>query len=39
MTTVNPLYFENEFCDPQFLLHLNNSFSLSNKYAYLKNIL
>ena len=37
--TFNPIYFANEFGDPQFFLHLNISFSLSNKYADLKQIL
>ena len=35
---LNPIYFANEFGDPDFVLHLNISFSLSNKSAnYKKN--
>ena len=34
--TFNPIYFTNEFGDPNFFLRLNISFSLSNKYADLK---
>ena len=34
--TFNPIYFANEFGDPQFYFHLNISFSLSNKYADFK---
>ena len=33
---LNPIYFANEFGDPDFVLHLNISFSLSNKHADLK---
>ena len=32
----NPLYFANEFGDPQLFLHLNIWFSLNNTYADLK---
>ena len=32
----NPVYFTNEFGNPRFVLHLNISFSLSNKHADLK---
>ena len=35
--TFNHIYFANEFGDLQFVLHLNISFSLSNKNADLKN--
>ena len=34
--TFNPIYFANECGDRQLFLHLNISFSLSNKYANLK---
>ena len=34
-----PNYFANEFGDPQLFLHLDISFSSSNKYADLKKIL
>ena len=36
--TFNPVYFTNEFGDPQLFLRLDISFSLSNKYADLKKI-
>ena len=33
-----PIYFANEFGDPQCFLHLNISFSLSTTYADIKKI-
>ena len=36
--TFNPIYFGNEFGDPNVFLHFNISFSLSTKYADAKKI-
>ena len=37
--TFNSIYFANEVGEPQFFLHRNISFSLSNKYTDFKNML